>query len=238
MLWIIVLCLTVICILLLLFIKRQNDALQEIRALTHDLGNVCSVMQQASALCAKQENIPYAHMLQGQSQYGVLLCRMLCAMCMQNKCAIVSRRLGDVGESVRETCMQLDAWLQGRGIVPEVEILGNCTARFDALALKRILYNLIKNAAEAMPSGGRICIRADGESDSGRVTVTVMDTGTGMDEAQLKHIFRKGVTNKNDTRVHGLGLPCARRLAKLHGGNLDVSSQKDVGSSFSLSLPR
>lgn len=237
MLWIIVLCLVLVCIYILVLLKKQKEHLHAIGEIAHDLGNACSIMEQAASLCAMGKASEYSDLLRGQGRYAVLLCRILCNLCA-GQSLVIDRRLGDMGEYISSICGQMTAWLRSREIDLQVETVGNCMARFDAAALQRIFCNLVSNAAEAMPEGGAIFVTVDGASDPSRVSVSVEDTGTGMDEKTCRRIFRRHVTKKAERGAHGLGLPAALRLAKLHSGSITVRSQLGKGSCFCLTVRR
>lgn len=103
----------------------------------------------------------------------------------------------------------------------------------DCDKIKQVLVNIIINAYEAMENGGTITIRT--REDNGFIVSTFEDTGTGMDETQLKNIFNPYYTTKpNGT---GLGLSISNGIIELHGGNIEVSSKKGEGSKFIIKLP-
>jgi len=104
--------------------------------------------------------------------------------------------------------------------------------------IERVLDNLIDNALQHTPSGGSI--RLSMESRDSEVTVKVRDTGSGISEEVLPHIFdrfyRKTSTADNREGA-GLGLAIAQRIIELHGGKLTVNSIINSGSEFNFSLP-
>ena len=110
----------------------------------------------------------------------------------------------------------------------------------DQRVTRQILSNLLSNAIKFTPPGGRIDLRAKLEQD-GAITVTVADTGIGISEETLQHIFMPffqaegGTTRKFEGT--GLGLALSKRLADLLGGTLSIASKGDVGTTVSLSLP-
>jgi signal transduction histidine kinase len=101
--------------------------------------------------------------------------------------------------------------------------------------IRELLLNLLFNAVDAMPSGGRITI-ATGTAPDGSAQITVADQGTGMSEEVLAEVFKPFFTTKGE-RGCGLGLSVCRNIAERHGGVLDVKSTPGQGTTFTLKLP-
>ncbi|MFN8211513.1 MAG: HAMP domain-containing sensor histidine kinase [Bacteroidales bacterium] len=107
--------------------------------------------------------------------------------------------------------------------------------------LIQVLTNLIKNAIDAMPGGGKIDIFLDDTVSD--VTITVKDTGTGIKEEDRAKIFEPFFTTKTIGQGTGLGLATAYGIVKMHKGQITVESNTDpskgaTGTSFRLVLPR
>jgi signal transduction histidine kinase len=107
--------------------------------------------------------------------------------------------------------------------------------RADAQQLQQLLLNLSLNALDAMASGGTLTVSAAREN-SDRVTLSVADTGSGIEAAMLRRIFQPFVTT-NKGRGLGLGLPICERIVKNHGGRIEVKSQPGKGTTFTIHLP-
>ena len=108
--------------------------------------------------------------------------------------------------------------------------------------LELALLNLAVNARDAMPNGGRIILSAhnivgeDGDGD--RVCLMIADTGTGMPEAVSSRVFEPFFTTKEVGRGTGLGLSQVYGFVRSSGGDIRVESALDVGTTFTLCLPR
>jgi signal transduction histidine kinase len=102
--------------------------------------------------------------------------------------------------------------------------------------IQQVLANLVANATDAMPEGGRLRVatRADGDA----VEVVVEDTGTGISEADLPHIFEAFYTTKPGVTGIGLGLFVSEGIIRGHRGRIDVESTRGKGSRFTVRLPR
>jgi len=99
--------------------------------------------------------------------------------------------------------------------------------------MERVFLNLISNAIEAMPSGGRISISAIQNGDG--ILAEVRDTGPGIPEIVRAHLFQPFVTSgKNGL---GLGLALSRQTLLDHGGDLWVENNAAGGARFRLRLP-
>jgi two-component system, cell cycle sensor histidine kinase and response regulator CckA len=115
--------------------------------------------------------------------------------------------------------------------------------------IEQVLLNLLVNAADAMPFGGKVFLRTRNvdhreiRSKSYRpkpgqyVELQVTDTGTGMDEKTLERIFEPFFTTKGLGKGTGLGLSSVYGTVKGHGGYVDVSSREGKGSTFTVHLP-
>lgn len=104
----------------------------------------------------------------------------------------------------------------------------------------QIFLNLLKNGFQAMPDGGTITIRskiAVANDSSKFVTVEFEDTGDGIDQNKIKKIFDPFYTTKEPNEGTGLGLSICLGIAHEMGGNIDVRSQKNAGSSFTVTFP-
>lgn len=110
----------------------------------------------------------------------------------------------------------------------------------DSLKIKQILYNLLSNAIKFTPYGGKIGIKAiQNDTD---ISIIIWDTGIGIAPENIKKIFegffRIETPYSRVTEGTGLGLPIAKSLVELHGGNLNVVSDGvDKGTSVQITLP-
>jgi two-component system, cell cycle sensor histidine kinase and response regulator CckA len=117
--------------------------------------------------------------------------------------------------------------------------------RVDPAQIEQLLVNLVANAADATPAGGRVVIRTANANvvdlddlPEGRYAVlSVEDCGAGIDESALEHLFEPFFTTKDVGRGVGLGLATAYGIAKQSGGTIDVATTPGVGSAFTVYLP-
>jgi len=105
--------------------------------------------------------------------------------------------------------------------------------RLDPLLFRRVLTNLILNAVQAMPKGGKLAIT--GSRKGATLTVAVQDTGVGIAPENLEKVFNPFFTTK--AKGQGLGLAVCKRLTEAQGGTITVTSQVGEGSKFTLKIP-
>lgn len=102
--------------------------------------------------------------------------------------------------------------------------------------LGQVFLNLLVNAAQAIRYWGTITVRT-GLRDDGWVWVSVSDTGVGISDEDLKHIFEAFYTTKPVGQGTGLGLAVSYNIVEQHGGRIEVESELDVGTTFTVYLP-
>jgi two-component system NtrC family sensor kinase len=101
--------------------------------------------------------------------------------------------------------------------------------------LNQVWMNLLLNAAQATPDGGRVTIRT--ERRGAEVRVEVADNGSGIPAANLQRIFEPGFSTKGGRVSMGLGLAIVREIIEHHGGHIAVASELKVGTTFTVDLP-
>lgn len=107
----------------------------------------------------------------------------------------------------------------------------------DYTQIQQCLINLIFNAMEAMPDGGRLMIRGGLDEDQGQAWLEVSDTGVGIAPENLSNIFEPFFTTKSDGYGVGLGLSMVYGIIREHRGSISVESEEGRGATFRLTLP-
>jgi signal transduction histidine kinase len=144
--------------------------------------------------------------------------------------------LGDINEVVRDVVrfLEVDFKQSGVELVTALERLLPAV-EFDATQLRQALINLIINANQVVPSGGRVTVRTRPGS-SGEVVIEVEDDGPGMAPEVQERAFEVFYSRRGGGT--GLGLPIAKQIVERHGGTIGVSSVKNRGTTFTIRLPR
>ncbi|MEO7329658.1 MAG: HAMP domain-containing sensor histidine kinase, partial [Minicystis sp.] len=140
--------------------------------------------------------------------------------------------LSEVVEAHRALAQEKGVRLEVEPGAPEGE------ASLDAERIAIALANLVSNAVRHTPAGGRVALAA--ARDQSTLRITVLDTGDGIDPADLPRIFERSFSLPGGSEGppgHGLGLTIAREIAMQHGGEIQVTSTLGKGSVFTLVLP-
>ena len=118
--------------------------------------------------------------------------------------------------------------------VPDAYVNGN--------QIQQILLNLLINARQAMPGGGRVMVRLAYDSENDMIDLVVRDNGSGIPADKLPRIFEPFYTTKSGPDASGkggtgLGLSLCREIVEAHNGRIRVDSTVGKGTSFTLKLP-
>lgn len=144
------------------------------------------------------------------------------------------RVLTDIDTVLQETLTLMKHDIENREIVVEIEQPQSLPRiRIDGDQIKQAFFNLINNALQAMPDGGRLMISLT-SSDRG-IAVSFRDTGVGMDAGRFGRIFDPYYTTNSEGS--GLGLMIVQRIIEDHDGQLEVSSEENIGTTFTIFLP-
>jgi len=113
----------------------------------------------------------------------------------------------------------------------KISVGSKIKASIDRTKFQRVLDNLIRNAVEAMPFGGKLTIEAEEDGDT--VAIKVSDTGRGISKEKIERLFDPSYTKDDE----GLGLPYVKYAVEAHGGAIEVDSTVGKGTSFIIKLP-
>lgn len=105
----------------------------------------------------------------------------------------------------------------------------------DGQQIKQVLFNLLVNAVETVKENGKIIINGEIDKSRQRAQINIIDNGKGIEEERLESIFEPFASGKD--KGVGLGLSIALSIMKEHGGNIELESKVDRGSTFRVVLP-
>lgn len=148
----------------------------------------------------------------------------------------VEKRPSSVEDLVRHSLRMVEAQARDSGVRLDREVgAGLEEVPMDRDRMGQVLLNLLLNSIEAMPGGGALRVSAALEPDGAFVRIQVADTGAGIKEEDLEHVFDPYFTTKSSGT--GLGLAIAHKIVESHGGDMIVESGKGRGTKVSILLP-
>jgi signal transduction histidine kinase len=153
----------------------------------------------------------------------------------------MQRELTDVVQLVEEVLLLTEKDLSKHRVQIEKKYHQQPKVRMVVGQIEQILVNLLINARQAMPNGGRLKIDVRENTTAGMVEIRIADTGVGIPPEQLRMIFEPFYTTKQpDGNGHGgtgLGLSVCRQIIEQHHGRIRVESVVGKGSTFTVKLP-
>jgi two-component system sporulation sensor kinase A len=142
-------------------------------------------------------------------------------------------------KEIKSILNHIIALLETQAIYQNVELIANFESvdmmvKCDENQLKQVFVNLVKNAIEAMPHGGRLTISSKVEDDY--IVIKFTDEGCGIPKEILSKLGDPFLTTKE--KGTGLGLMVSYKIIKEHKGTISVSSEIDIGTTFEIKFPR
>ena len=153
----------------------------------------------------------------------------------------LSEEVVDLGDLIEACSRMVKGQMDEKHIEFRCEVPASLPSLLvDDLKLKQVLINLLSNAAKFTPDRGRVVLAASQER-CGAIRISVADSGVGIDAADLPKVFKPFTQlNANVSRKYkgtGLGLPLAKALVELHGGNVSIESEAGRGTTAIVQLP-
>jgi PAS domain S-box-containing protein len=236
---------------------RQSQKMESLGLLAggvaHDFNNMLTLIMGyneyiADALGPEHALLPFARSVRKAADGAAAMTRQLLAFSRRR---VLAPRVFDLNAAVAETGRMLRR-LVGESIDFRIDLHSElCPVKADPGQLDQIVLNLVVNARDAMPGGGRLEVETAGvvlpDDDSragsslppGRyVRLSVRDTGTGMDPAVRERIFEPFYTTKAPGKGTGLGLSTVYGIVRQSSGHIDVESVLGKGTTFRVYLPR
>jgi len=148
----------------------------------------------------------------------------------------------DLAKLVEESLVLLEREMRKYRVQVELQIEPAPPALVCGNQIQQVLLNLLTNARQAMPNGGRVIIRIAPDATAGTVDLTIRDTGSGIPADRLPRIFDRFYTTKRGPDASGkggtgVGLSMCREIVEQHHGRIRVESTVGLGTAFTLKLP-
>ncbi len=155
---------------------------------------------------------------------------------LENKDIVTEKTDFSLDEQLRGCMIRLEPQWSAKNIEIDMEGLDDVRFYWNEQLLAHVWNNLFDNAVKFTPEGGTI--RASCKRQDGTVTVVIADSGCGIAEDALPHIFEKfyQADSSHATKGNGLGLPLVKRIVELCGGDIAVSSKPGKGTEFTVTL--
>ncbi len=156
---------------------------------------------------------------------------------LENQTIVPEKDNFDVSRQLCECILQFEEIWEEKDIEMEVEIEDSAYVYGDENLTELVWNNLLSNALKFTEPGGRICIMQEQREDS--VLIRITDSGCGMSEDCMKHIFDKfyqGDTS-HSKEGNGLGLALVKRVLELMDGRIYIDSEQGKGSTFTVIMP-
>ena len=205
--------------------------------IAHDFNNILNTIAQSSAVLQEnpqktdEERRFYLRMIDNSVQRGAEIIRRVREYIRGGTGETAKVDVRPLLQDALELTRPLWRGMEGLSVVTEFQPVPAVNA--NAADLRRVFTNLIVNAIQSMPKGGRLSLRCDQAGD--RVLATIEDTGMGIAPEQQKKIFLPYYTTK--ATGTGLGLSTAQKILLSQGGNIRFQSEVNRGTAFTVELP-
>jgi signal transduction histidine kinase len=204
--------------------------------IAHELGNPLNALSGHLQLLARRPDLPeqakqQLPTLQGEVQRMTQIIRRFLDQ---------TRGFTPAAEQVQlaplvDEALDLTLGTEARAKITVARDVDGAEVRTDPGLVRHLLTNLVSNAVDAMPNGGRLEVKA--RQEGREVVLRVSDSGTGMAPDVKRHIFEAFYTTKPSGKGTGLGLAICKEIARALKGRIDVESEPGKGSAFTVRFP-
>ncbi len=218
--------------------RQKTEAIYHFAyGLSHELNNPLANIATRAGVLKQAETCPKSKaMLDTIVVNAMRGCEMLGDLMLVAKPPLLSFEPIEAVELMSQVVAQSKPWTDKFQVQMSLELDSNRWLRADAVALREALWCLIRNAVEAMPTGGEICLCVRDQCLE-RVGIEVADQGSGLSPEALEHAFDPYFSGREAGRGLGLGLAKTRRIVELHGGRIVLYNQAGGGCVASILLP-
>ncbi|HET9752844.1 MAG TPA: HAMP domain-containing sensor histidine kinase [Myxococcales bacterium] len=217
--------------------KERLAALGQLAGtIAHELGNPLNALSGHLQLLARRPDLPDS----AKPQVSVLQGEVARMTQIIRRFLDQTRGFTPASEMVAlaplvDEALDLTLGVEARQKIQVAREVDGASVRTDPGLVRHLLTNLVSNAVDAMPNGGRLGVEA--RSEGRDVVLRVSDTGLGMPPEVKRHIFEAFFTTKPSGKGTGLGLAICKEIARALKGRIDVESEPGRGSAFTVRFP-
>jgi signal transduction histidine kinase len=221
--------------------KRYNELATLASSLAHEIKNPLSIIRMNMGLLHEDfEEIDHPEARRAIKRIEIVdrqcerLESLLNDFLRLNRMSSLELKSGNLNDQVIQVLEFFETQAKQQGVEIKRYIDAELPSiKLDSPTLQAALVNLVKNALEAMPTGGQLVART--RITRTGVALDLIDTGCGMDTNALINMFKEFYTSKDDGT--GLGLPTAKKIIEAHGAMINVQSEVDQGTQFTIEFP-
>lgn len=216
---------------------------QFIQDISHELRTPLTIMRGELEVALKRRRSPEEYSatlmssLEETTRVGKLLENLLALARLDSSSVSLSRDLEDISTIMRDTLADMEILAVQKGISIDFVSQKGIILPMDRDKIIRAFVNILDNAIKYTPEYGKLSVEVIREGDT--AIVTIADTGIGIPQQDLPHIFDRfyQVDKSRSSEGFGLGLSIARSIIEAHGGSIAVESRQGHGTTFLISLP-
>jgi len=229
---------------------RLNTVGKLASGIAHELGTPLNVVGGRAKMIARgmphEEVVENARIIAEQVDRMAKIIRQLLDFARRRG---VQKAPADLTQIARQTLLFLEPLARKRGVTLRLDDeagLSSARAEVDAGQLQQVLTNLVMNGIQAMKKGGELTVRVDrvlarppvdhGGPEGEHLAIRVIDRGEGISPENMPRLFEPFFTTKDIGEGTGLGLSVSYGIVREHGGWIDVESELDKGSTFTVYL--
>lgn len=210
---------------------------------SHEFKTPLAVIDSYASALEKEDLTPeqrkeYLHAVRASSQkLASLVTSILKLNKIENQVIQLSNETFDLTRQLSDGILSFEKKLEEKNLELDVELDERVMIHADPGMLEIVWQNILSNAIKFSEPGGTISIKQSSDSDS--VTVSIADTGCGMDEETRMHLFDKFYQGRTTQAIegNGLGMALTKKVIVLLDGSISVSSEQGRGTTFTVRLP-
>lgn len=220
--------------------KMVQIVSHDIRSPISGVAEIAGFLTNPETASDKDKVMRYAKLIQQEANNVVkFVSDILDLAKLESGTILVNKEAGSLKKFLEQVATRFQTQSIAKQINLELALKEDITCAFDSSKLEQALSNLLSNAFKFTPKGGKVTLGLQKEGVFAKITVS--DTGIGVPKEDLPKLFEKfGVKQRKGTsgeKGTGLGMSIAWQIVKLHGGTIEVQSEVQKGTTFTVYIP-